>query len=296
MKLANSMGALKALVVAARFFGRYSSRLAGLPTYLLWFIPWRVPVSERGLQKQARWLEPTQPFVLTTSVGRVAGFTAGESGPLVILIHGLGERAAALGGFIDPLTGAGFRVVGVDLPGHGQSARQMTNPIVSAVAVREVADHFGGAHALIAHSLGGTAALWAMKDGLIVERAVLFAPTVDMTYAMETFQALFGLPSKAIAGLKQKIDRRYGPSIWRDLSGEHLARYSKARGLVFHDRDDPQVPFEGSQRLVRAWAGSQLIEASGLGHGAITRDPGVIERAIAFVAEAALKTDANRSA
>jgi hypothetical protein len=49
------------------------------------------------------------------------------------------------------------------------------------------------------------------------------------------------------------------------------------------------VPFEGSERLVRAWTGSRLIEGPGLGHGAITRDPSVIESAVAFVAEPALE-------
>ena len=96
MKVANSRTVLFATVALTRLLGRFSARLAGLPAYLLWFVPWTVPVSERGLQKQARWLETTQPFVVRTSVGRIAGFTAGE-GPLVLLIHGLGERGAVLG-------------------------------------------------------------------------------------------------------------------------------------------------------------------------------------------------------
>ena len=287
MKLANSRLFLYATLSATKFFGRSSARLAGVPAYLLWFIPWRVPVSERGLKKQAGWLEPTQPFSLRTSVGRVAGFTAGD-GPLVILIHGLGERAAALGGFIAPLTDAGFRVVGVDLPGHGNSAGQMNNPILSAAVVREVAEHFGGAYGLIAHSLGGHAALWAMNEGLPVQRAVLIAPNVDMGYATEFFQAIFGLPDKAMAGLKRKIERRYGPNIWHDLDGEHLVSNNDTLGLVFHDPDDPQVPFEGSERLVWAWTGARLIETPEMGHGAITRDDSVIERAVAFVTEPAL--------
>ena len=287
MKLADSRPILFATVAATRFLGRFSALLAGGPAYLLWFIPWRVPVSERGLRKQAGWLEPTEPFELRTTVGRVAGFTAGD-GPLVILVHGWGERAAALGGFIAPLTDAGFRVVGVDLPGHGNSAGQMNNPIRSAAVVREVAEHLGGAHAVIAHSLGGHAALWAMNEGLAVQRAVLIAPNVDMDYATETFQSLFGLPAKAMTGLRRNIERRFGPNIWNDLDGGHLAEGNRTPGLVFHDREDAQVPFEGSERLVRTWTSAELVEAPGLGHGTITRDPSVIERAVAFVAEPAL--------
>lgn len=282
MRLANSRAFLYAALAASRLLGKISERLAGVPTYVLWFVPWRVPVSERGLKKQRGWLELTQPFTLRTSVGRVAGFTAG-AGPIVILVHGLGERAAALGGFITPLTEAGFRVVGVDLPGHGDSSGQFTSPIISAAAVRELAEHLGGADALIAHSLGGHAALWAMNEGLDVRAAVLIAPNVDMEYATDFFQKIFGLPDKAMTGLMRRIERRYGPTIWDDLDGERLVTRNQVSGLVIHDPDDDQVPFEGSQRLVRAWRASRLMEAPGLGHGAITRDPSVIESAVAFV-------------
>ena len=284
VKLAKSRLVLYATVGATRFFGRYSSRLAGAITYWLWFTPWRVPISDRGVRKQTRWLEATQPFTLDTSKGRVAGFAAGD-GPVVMLVHGWGERAAGLGGFIAPLTDAGFRVVGFDLPAHGASSRQMTNPIEWTAVMREVAEHFGGAHAVVAHSLGANAALLAMKEGLNVGRAVLIAPNVDLEYALETFQAMFGLPPKAIEGFTRKLERNFGHNIRYQLRGDLLATNLTTPGVVFHDPDDPQVPFAGSERLVRAWKNSTLIEVPGLGHGNITRDPSVIERAVAFIAE-----------
>jgi pimeloyl-ACP methyl ester carboxylesterase len=294
LKIANSRPALMATVAVTRFLGRYSSRLAGVPASVLWFVPWRVPVSERGLRKQARWLEPTEPFELRTTVGRVAGFAAGD-GPVVMLMHGLGERAAVLGGFIEPLVDAGYKVVGVDLPGHGDSGGQTTNPIKMAAAARAVADHFGRPHALIAHSLGGAGALWAMNAGLEPDRAVLIAPVVDMTYAMDFFKTAFGLPPKAIDGLQRKIERRFGSNIWNELAGDRLAANMDTPGLVFHDPDDPQVPYEGSERLVRAWKNSTVIDAPGLGHGPITRDLSVIDGAVAFVTESPQGSAASES-
>jgi pimeloyl-ACP methyl ester carboxylesterase len=201
----------------------------------------------------------------------------------VILVHGWGENAAGLGGFIAPLSEAGFSVVGFDLRGHGDSSGQTTDVVESAAVIREVAEHFGGAHAVIAHSMGANSALWALKDGLDVDAAVLLAPNVDLAYAMETFEVLFGLPPKAIEGLKRSIERKFGRTIWRDIRGDHLARFVSAPGLVFHDPDDPQVPFIGSQRLVTAWKTSELVETPGLGHGAITRDEEVIDRTVGFI-------------
>lgn len=283
VRLADSRLVLYVALVAAKFFGRFSERLAGPPAYLLWFMPWRVPVSKRGLQKQASWLRPTRPFTMRTSTGRIAGFTAGD-GPPVLLVHGWGETAAGLGGFIAPLLEAGFSVVGFDLPAHGRSSGQMTHgPLEAAVAAREVADDFGGVHAVIAHSLGGNAALLAMRDGLEVSRVVLIAPNVDVSYAMDAFQAMLGLPDKAMTGLKRKIERRFGPSGWRSVTLDDLEGRFEMPALVFHDPEDAQVPFEGSERLVRTWHGATLVEADGLGHGTITRDPSLIETAVRFV-------------
>ena len=284
MRLANSRLVLYAVLGATKLLGRFSARLVGPAAYLLWFMPWRVPVSDRGLQKQARWLEGTQPFTLKTSVGRLAGFTAGE-GPLVMLVHGWGERAGGLGGFIAPLVERGFRVLGFDLPAHGNSSGQLTHgPIDAAVAVREIADHFGGAHAVVGHSLGANAVLLAMRDGLEVNRVVLLAPNVNVSYAMDTFQAMLGLPPKAMEGLRRKIERRFGPSVWRTVNVDDLGGRFEVPALVFHDPEDPQVPLEGSKNLVREWKGARLIEVPGLGHGTITRDPSVIETAVEFSA------------
>ena len=284
-RLANSSMALKAVTGLTRIAGRYSATLAGPPAGLLWFTPWRVPVSDRGRAKQARWLAGTRSFRVPTRGGRVSGFTAGE-GPTVVLVHGWGESAASLGGFITPLVDEGFRVVGMDLPGHGRSSRAKTNVIDSGNAIADVARHFGNAHAVIAHSMGGNSALWALKhSGLEVERVVLLAPNVDLANTVDQFAFLFGIPPKAIVGLRRHIERRFGTSVWDDIRGDLLARGLAVPTLVLHDPEDPQVPFEGSLRLVESWPSAELIEVEGVGHGTITRDPNVVERVVRFVSD-----------
>jgi len=91
-------------------------------------------------------------------------------------------------------------------------------------------------------------------------------------------------------------EQRFGPGIWRDIAGDHLVSHIVIPVLVVHAPDDPQVPFVGSQRLVRAWKGSELVETPGLGHGAITRDPSVMERAVGFVSQRALTPVTSRPA
>ena len=283
MRLANSPIAHKLFLSSTKVAGRYSSWLAQYPVARLWFTPWRVPLSERAISKQQGWLRATEPFTRSTRHGRVSGYVAG-AGPNVLLVHGWGEDAAGLGGFIAPLTNAGYRVIGMDLPGHGQSAGGTTNILDAGEAISDVIASLGSVHAVIGHSLGANAVLWAVGHcGVWPVRLVLLAPNTDLTHALDTFQYLYGLSPRTMTGLKRRIARRFGPGVWTDLRGDVLARDLQVPGLVFHDPEDPQVPIEGSRRLVAAWPAGSLVEVPGLGHGAITRDPGVIERAVSFL-------------
>ncbi len=115
-------------------------------------------------------------------------------------------------------------------------------------------------------------------------KVVLLAPNADPSYALAAFQFMFALPAKTMAGLRGVIERRFGPNVWEELRAEVLAKGLTTPALIFHDPADPQVPFEGSVPLADAWSSAELIETPGLGHGAITRDPDVLERAASFIA------------
>src|SRR5688572_2988678 len=103
-----------------RIAGRFSRRLGGWLAARLWFTPWEVELSERALEREANWTADTQPLAIRFDGGVLHGFAAGD-GPTILLVHGWGERASAMGAFIAPLTSAGYRVVAIDLPGHGRT-------------------------------------------------------------------------------------------------------------------------------------------------------------------------------
>jgi pimeloyl-ACP methyl ester carboxylesterase len=57
--------------------------------------------------------------------------------------------------------------------------------------------------------------------------------------------------------------------------------------LVVHDRDDRFIAFEQGQRLRSALPAAKLHETSGLGHGRLLADRGVITRILDFVSDGA---------
>ena len=286
MRAADSKLALRATWVATRAAAAVSPRLAGYFAARLWFTPWKVPPGTRGTQRQAEWLKPTEAVTFDVAGRRVAGFAAG-AGPTVVLVHGWGERGASLGAFVSPLVAAGYRVVGIDLPGHGASAGGQTDGFELGAAIRAVCDSLGDVSAVVAHSMGATTTMYAASQGLDVDALVLLAPSPRLDHALVTFGRLLSLPDRALAGLKATIERRYGSDVWERLSGQSFASNVDVPALIVHDSDDPQVPLADAEALHAAWPGSRLVTTEGLGHGRILRDPHVIESVTAFLRETA---------
>lgn len=286
MRAADSKLALKATWLATRAAATFSPRLAGLFAARLWFTPWRVPVGTRGAQRHAEWLKPTEAVTFEVEGRRVAGFSAG-AGPVVLLVHGWGERGASLGAFVAPLVAQGYRVVGVDLPGHGSSEGGQTDGFKVAAAIRSVGDSIGDVRAVVAHSMGATTTMYAASEGLDVDALVLLAPSPRLDHALVTFNRLFSLPERALSGLKATIERRYGPGVWETFSGAAIAQRVHVPALIVHDRDDPSVALADAEALHASWPTSRLVTTEGLGHGRILRDPDVIESVTTFLSEVA---------
>lgn len=272
----------RATWAALQVAGRISAGAAGPLAARLWFTPWRVPMSEAEGARRAEWLRDTTPFVVSAAPDPLRGYLAGE-GPTVLLVHGWGDSAATLGGFVRPLVEAGWRVAAVDLPAHGDARRRETTVFEMADALVETAAYLGGVRAVVGHSMGGLVTLVALRDRLRAEATVLIAPAVRLEDAVAKFRSMFRLPSKAVAGLRREIDRRFGPDIWADLAADRLVAGLPVRGLVIHDRDDRQVPFDLGASVAAAWP-APFVATEGLGHRGIVRDPEVIAKVADFVA------------
>jgi pimeloyl-ACP methyl ester carboxylesterase len=286
VRAADSKLLFKGLYGATRAAALVSEGLAGRFAERLWFIPWRVDPGERALAKQSGWLAHTRPIAFHTTIGNIAGFQTG-SGPTVMLLHGWGESAGSLGAYIAPLVEAGHRVIGIDLPGHGASVTAEPNIYAVAEVIREIAWDLGGVAAIVAHSMGGHSAIAALNDGLTVERVALLAPSSRLDHTMDRFTSLLSLPPRAARGLKKKLERRFGTTMWSDLSGARLASELDIEALVVHSKDDPQVPFEDSVELAEAWPKARLKVVEGLGHGRLLRDATVIDEVVSFIASTA---------
>jgi pimeloyl-ACP methyl ester carboxylesterase len=215
---------------------------------------------------------------------RIATWAWG-AGPTVYLVHGWAGLGGQLGAFVQPLVEQGFQVVTFDGPAHGRSSGRRASIVHFARALTAVGRVFGPARGLIAHSLGGPAAAFAMRRGFATQRAVFVSPPADPGDWSKQFARRLGVSARVMTEMRTRSERWLGVP-WTEVSLTGMAVDQAVPLLVIHDHDDRDVPFEHGAAVAASWPGARLVETTGLGHRRILRDAGVVAQAVSFVAGA----------
>lgn len=273
------LSSLRAAFAAA---GILSPELAGAGAARLFLSTRRHPVPNRDREN----LRSARRWDLATEEGPLAAWSWGpDEGPTIALLHGWEGRASQLGAFAPPLVAAGFRVVGVDAIGHGESPGRSSSLVAIGRALLALGSHFGPFAGVVAHSAGTVATVHALARGLQVERLVCVSPGVDLDGYAGEFSRLFGLSSATSRSMRRRIEHRIGVT-WEELDPRRAAADVQIPLLVIHDRKDREAPFAGGMALAQAWPGARLVATDGLGHTRILSDESVVAQATEFLTEA----------
>jgi pimeloyl-ACP methyl ester carboxylesterase len=279
-----------------RLASRISPSLAGRLARLLFLRTRRHPVPER----EAAVLESAERHELATERGRAVAWVWGRPmpadarEPTIYLLHGWEGRGSQLGPFVGPLRRAGFRVVAVDAPGHGEAPGRSSSLVALGAALEAAVERWSpdsgeaaaGGAGVIAHSAAAVGATWALSRGLPVERAFFVAPGADIVAYTRYYGGLLGLSSRAVRELAIAIERRIGV-LYAELEPLRLAPEMTVPLHVVTDRDDDEAPLPSVEKLVRSWPGATLRVTEDLGHRRILRDREVVEEAVRFFTGAA---------
>lgn len=202
--------------------------------------------------------------------------------PRVLMVHGWESRASHWAAWIAPLQAAGFDVVAFDSPAHGDSEGDTVDVKRVGMAALDVVRALGPIDAVIGHSMGSAATLYALAEGLRVKGSVHLAGPSSLERVTRYFAWQAGLHKSAWPRFQQLVVQGLGqPLVSLELSQQlHGLAHP---GLIWHDRQDAEVPFVESLALSQAWPGATLKEAAGLGHRRILRDAALIEQSVAFL-------------
>ena len=242
------------------------------------------PASEQRLLGRAR------RALVDTDSGAVAVYVwertlVRDPVPTVLLVHGWNGRGTQMGSFVAPLLRAGFRVVAVDAPGHGDSPGRECAVPVAAAALLAVERELGPFAAAVTHSFGCACLLLAASRGLTVGRAVCISPPNRLEWLANRFADALKIPAVVRSAMFRQLEVRYGAGLWERFSPDSLAAEVRFPGLIIHDRDDRQVPWRQARAIADAWPGARFVRTEGQGHSRILYHRDTIRRVTAFLVQ-----------
>lgn len=201
--------------------------------------------------------------------------------PYALLVHGWSSFGLRFLPWVAKLRELGFAVVTFDHPGHGESTGGLCTMLDCVGVIRAIGKHYGTAALAIGHSMGGAGLTLAQGEDWHAERLILIAPAADLEAAGNRFIRFVRLGEHLRDPFFRWFEHRTGVAP-RDLAAHRHVPMLGQPGLIVHDLDDREVPWEEGERYARYWPGARLLTTQGLGHHKVLDAPEVIDASIAF--------------
>ncbi|HEX7111623.1 MAG TPA: alpha/beta fold hydrolase [Mizugakiibacter sp.] len=273
--------ALTALRAGFALGGRLAPRRTADRAARLFATPF---ASSRSRAQAAQPDAEMQPGELRVNGETLATYTWGDPAaqPYALLVHGWSSYGLRFLPWMARLRERGYAVVTFDQPGHGRSSGRLSSLPEFVEAVRAIGDRHGHAALAVGHSLGGAALALAQGEAWRAERLVLFAPPADMLAAAQRFMRFVRLGTHLREPFIDWLKRRTGVDA-RDLQVHRYVPAFGQPGLIVHDVDDAEVPWEEGERYARYWPHARLLTTRGLGHNRVVDDPAVVDAVLRFL-------------
>ncbi|WP_416486481.1 alpha/beta fold hydrolase [Streptomyces sp. CL12] len=211
------------------------------------------------------------PFTIHGNHDVTDGFLWNKDGRgSALLVHGWAANSSSMHSLVPPLRNQGLRVAAFDGPAHGVRKGDQATMTQYTRAIGAALDTLGDVKVVVAHSLGGIAAIAAVAahTGRMPECAVLIAPPATLGAVLERWDGGgLRLTPPLVQGIYKELHRRNGVPVshW-DLAARGTALDLPT--LILHDPDDPLVPYTDARTITAGLKNAHLADADG-GHTGI---------------------------
>lgn len=264
--------------LAFSLLGPVLPRLMGNLAYRLWFttVRFKTPFHEMDASNSA------QRSTLDVNGKPVSVLIWGKA-PFVLFIHGWTGRGTQAAPFLEGLLSTGYGVISFDGPAHGESPGKQTNILELTDVVLALNKKYGPFNAAITHSFGGMIAAYAMSLGIKIDKVISICPPAGLDVLIDNFSRSLAIPNGPVQFMLNKLRKTYGEDLSSKISTIDNVKKLSNRGLIIHDENDEDVPWQSGQAIADSWKGAKFIHTHGLGHRRIIRDPDVVRATIEFI-------------
>jgi pimeloyl-ACP methyl ester carboxylesterase len=205
--------------------------------------------------------------------GRNAAWTWG-SGPVVLLVHGWGGRAAQMAPLAEHICALGFRAVALDVTAHGDSPgrRGRWEYFIRDIAAlwRSLGDEV---FACVGHSAGALTMMAARRlAGLTADRYVCICAPSHPFPPIEAIRRRLAPRLAVVEGYKAYIARQFGTT-WAELHAGWAFAGAGADTLLFYDEMDRFIGHHEGDRIKSICSGATLVKTRAYGHRQILAAP-----------------------
>lgn len=279
---------------------RVAPKTAGRAAFRLFCTPFKVSSKSPEYKKRIQTAEALFDTSTTHSIayegGSIAAFefppettdAADASRETVWIVHGWQSQSLLMNRFVEPLLESGFRVISIDLPGHGQSIGRTFHIPLGVQAMHAVRSKLGAPDMLLTHSLGGAVCATTLAGTLPnfsawgVKKLVMISPPNSMVKIFNDFANMVGLGDKSTQMLHTIVNELSGKTT-DDFNTDTQLQGLSNELLLIHAPDDKEVPFSESEAILALNPRATLHPASGLGHRRIIAADEVVHVAVGFM-------------
>ena len=208
-----------------------------------------------------------------------------NNGKWILLVHGWAGRASQFNSIIRVLVDEGYRVVAFDGRAHGNSTGKRTNLLDFRDLIEILSLKYNGFDTIIGHSFGGVASAFALTGAAKSKKLITINSPAIANEIVYAFVNTINGSKELFRYFYRYIKVQFGRD-FDDLELLKLMPQIIEKGIDVHiygDRDDQEVPFYHTQRLVKIIGKDKATITSGLGHNKILGDTEVIKKIISEI-------------
>ena len=221
-------------------------------------------------------------------------FQWGE-GKTVILAHGWGSRASHMAFIGKFIAGLGFKVITFDAPAHSslnsEGLKTKSSMFEFSRAIGTVANYFKPIYAVIGHSLGSAAAVFAITGHepfedykFDLEKLVLISCPADLRSLIINYCKENNIEDSVSVDLEFGLEARYNFRV-EDFSVVSTLKELNAKKLLIHDSGDESIPVTDAYEIIKANDDILFHETSGAGHSKLLMNRSVLAKIKDFLSQ-----------
>ena len=184
----------------------------------------------------------------------------------ILLVHGWESNSSRWRNKIEKFQKEGYNIIAIDAPAHGGSGSDSFNAILYSEFINVVSQKFKPT-IFLGHSVGAMSIIFFLhkKNYSDANKIVLLGAPSTFAAIIERYKKIMGFSNKIDKGIDRYIKHTFGhhPSYY---STANFIKNIDCRGLIFHDKRDPVIPYDDALEIDLQFKNAKLISTEGLGH------------------------------